>query len=44
VTLAQGVARGLLAGAIGTAAMTVSSTVEQKLRGREASTAPADAA
>jgi hypothetical protein len=44
MTLAQRVARGLLAGAIGTAAMTVSSTVEQKLRGREASTAPADAA
>ena len=42
--LAQRVARGLLAGAIGTAAMTVSSTIEQKLRGREASTAPADAA
>jgi len=44
VTLAQRVARGLLAGVIGTAAMTVSSTVEQRLRGREASTAPADAA
>ncbi len=44
MTLAQRVARGLLAGAIGTAAMTVSSTIEQKLRGREASTAPADAA
>jgi hypothetical protein len=44
MTLAQRVARGLLAGAIGTAAMTVSSTLEQKLRGREASTAPADAA
>jgi hypothetical protein len=44
MTLAQRVGRGLLAGAAGTAAMTVSSTVEQKLRGREASTAPADAA
>jgi hypothetical protein len=42
--LAAAIGRGLLAGAIGTAAMTVSSTVEQKLREREASTAPADAA
>jgi hypothetical protein len=42
--LAAAIGRGLVAGAIGTAAMTVSSTVEQKLRGREASTAPADAA
>jgi hypothetical protein len=38
------VGKGLLAGLAGTAAMTVSSTVEQKLRGRPASTAPADAA
>ena len=36
--------RGLLAGLAGTAAMTVSSTVEAKLRGRPFSTAPADAA
>ena len=43
-TLAAKIGRGLVAGAIGTAAMTVSSTLEQKLRGREASTAPADAA
>jgi uncharacterized membrane protein YagU involved in acid resistance len=42
--LAAKIGRGLVAGAIGTAAMTVSSTLEQKLRGREASTAPADAA
>jgi hypothetical protein len=42
--LAAAIGRGLVAGAIGTAAMTVSSTVEQKLRKREASTAPADAA
>jgi hypothetical protein len=42
--LAAKLGRGLVAGAVGTAAMTVSSTVEQKLRGREASTAPADAA
>jgi hypothetical protein len=44
VTIAGRIARGLLAGAIGTAAMTVSSTLEAKLRGREGSTAPADAA
>ncbi|MEA2385646.1 MAG: hypothetical protein QOH72_5617 [Solirubrobacteraceae bacterium] len=43
-TLAAKIGRGLLAGAVGTAAMTVSSTLEQKLRGREPSTAPADAA
>ena len=36
--------RGLFAGLIGTVAMTVSSTVEEKVRGREPSTAPADAA
>lgn len=36
--------RGLLAGAVGTAAMTVSSTIEMKLRGRAPSSAPADAA
>lgn len=38
------VARGLLAGAVGTAAMTLSSTVEARLRGRGDSSAPADAA
>ena len=38
------VGKGIVAGAIGTAAMTVSSTLEAKLRGREPSTAPADAA
>jgi hypothetical protein len=38
------IAKGLLAGLAGTAAMTVSSTIEQKLRGREPSSAPADAA
>jgi hypothetical protein len=42
--LASGVGKGLFAGAIGTAAMTVSSTLEMKARGRAASTAPADAA
>ncbi len=36
--------RGLFAGAAGTAAMTVSSTAEAKLRKRGSSTAPADAA
>lgn len=38
------IGRGLIAGLCGTAAMTVSSTIEMKLRGRQASTAPADAA
>lgn len=42
--VAGAVGRGLFAGVVGTAAMTVSSTVEMKLRGRKASTAPADAA
>jgi hypothetical protein len=42
--LACSAGKGLAAGLVGTAAMTVSSTVEQKLREREASTAPADAA
>jgi len=44
VTLADGVGRGLVAGAAGTAAMTISSTLEAKLRGRPFSTAPAKAA
>ena len=43
-TIGKSAARGLVAGLAGTAAMTVSSTIEQKLRGRPASTAPADAA
>lgn len=38
------IAKGLLAGLAGTAAMTVSSTLDEKLRGRPPSTAPADAA
>ena len=42
--LAGSVGKGLAAGMVGTAAMTVSSSLEAKLRGREASTAPADAA
>lgn len=42
--LAGAVGRGLFAGVVGTAAMTLSSTVEMKLRGREASSAPVDTA
>ena len=42
--LATSIGKGLVAGVAGTAAMTVSSTVEAKLRGRPFSTAPADAA
>jgi hypothetical protein len=42
-TVAEDVGKGLVAGFIGTAAMTVSSTVEMKLRRREASSAPARA-
>ncbi len=42
--LASAVGRGLFAGAVGTAAMTLSSTWEMKLRGRAGSSAPADAA
>ena len=42
--LAHGVGQGLVAGVVGTIAMTASSTIEQKLRGREASSAPANAA
>lgn len=42
--VAGSLGKGLVAGAVGTAAMTVSSTLEMKLRKREGSTAPADAA
>ena len=42
-TLASSIGRGLVAGALGTAAMTVSSTLEARLRGRAASSAPARA-
>jgi len=42
--VASAVGRGLFAGAAGTAAMTLSSTLEMKLRDRGGSTAPADAA
>ena len=42
-TLADAVGRGFVAGLLGTAAMTLSSTVEMKLRGRSGSKAPAQA-
>jgi hypothetical protein len=42
-TVAEDVGKGLMAGFIGTAAMTLSSTLEAKLRGRQASSAPARA-
>jgi hypothetical protein len=42
--LGAGIGKGVLAGMAGTAAMTVSSTLEAKLRGRPFSTAPAKAA
>lgn len=42
--LAGAAGKGLLAGAIGTALMTISSTLEAKARGRGSSTTPADAA
>jgi hypothetical protein len=41
--LAAEVGKGLLAGLIGTAVMTISSTIEMKLRQREASEAPVEA-
>ena len=41
---ASAVGRGLFAGAAGTVAMTISSTVEAKLRDRGSSSAPSDAA
>ena len=42
-TVASSIGRGLLAGFVGTAAMTISSTLEARLRGRTPSTAPARA-
>jgi hypothetical protein len=42
--VAGAVGKGLFAGAAGTAAMTLSSTIEMRLRRRPASSAPADAA
>lgn len=43
-SLAGSIGKGLIAGLAGTAAMTISSTLEAKLRGREPSDAPARAA
>jgi len=37
------IGKGLVAGAAGTVAMTVSQAIDQKIRGREPSTAPAEA-
>jgi hypothetical protein len=42
--IAASFGKGIFAGVAGTAAMTISSTVEMKLRGRAASSAPAQAA
>ena len=42
-TLATSIGKGLVAGFVGTAAMTVSSSLEARLRHRAASTAPARA-
>jgi hypothetical protein len=42
-TLASAIGKGIIAGFAGTAAMTVSSTLEARLRGRAASSAPARA-
>jgi hypothetical protein len=42
--VAASVGKGLFAGVVGTAAMTVSSTLEMKFRGRPGSSAPAQAA
>ena len=43
-TVTGNIGRGLAAGVVGTAAMTASSSIEAKLRGRGASTTPAAAA
>ena len=43
-TLADDIGKGIVAGLAGTAAMTISSTLEAKLRGRQPSAAPAKAA
>ena len=42
--MAASVGKGLFAGVVGTTAMTVSSTLEMKIRGRPGSSAPAQAA
>jgi hypothetical protein len=43
-SIAAALGKGLLAGVAGTAAMTISSTLEMNVRGRTPSSAPADAA
>ena len=43
-TVAEDIGKGLVAGLVGTAAMTVSSTLEAKIRNRQPSSAPARAA
>jgi hypothetical protein len=43
-TAADAIGRGMFAGVVGTAAMTLSSTVEARISGRGSSTTPADAA
>jgi hypothetical protein len=43
-TLAHGIGKGLLAGVVGTAAMTLSNTIEMRVRNPQASNAPAEAA
>ena len=42
--IAAAFGKGIFAGVAGTAVMTISSTIEMKLRGRPASSAPAQAA
>ena len=42
--VAASVGKWLFAGVVGTTAMTVSSTLEMKIRGRQGSSVPADAA
>lgn len=44
MSLVTAIGKGLVAGAVGTAAMTVSSSMEMKIRGRQPSSAPANAA
>ncbi|HEV8115223.1 MAG TPA: hypothetical protein VGP53_03220 [Acidimicrobiales bacterium] len=44
VDVAGDMGKGLVAGVAGTVLMTLSSTIEMKLTGRAASSAPADAA
>jgi hypothetical protein len=43
-TLAHGIGKGLLAGVVGPPAMTLSSTIQRRVRNRQVSNAPAEAA